>query len=90
MLFLLPTVSKDDVCFECRVRKWFDSSAYYLRPPEYTAGVREGEEFRPRRTNSYGAWGGLRVTLTTTNDSHPLAYIQPGIIVSNNTSLLLI
>jgi hypothetical protein len=88
---MLPTISKYDLCFECRVRKWFDSSAYYLRPPECAAGVREVEgEFRPRRTNSYGAWGGLRISLTTTNDSHPSAYIQPGIIVSNNTSLLLI
>lgn len=73
---------------DCRVRKWFDASAYYLRPPQYAIGVDGEEDFRPRRTNSYGAWGGLRFTLTTTDDSPPFPYIQPGIIVSNRNSVL--
>jgi hypothetical protein len=49
--------------------------------------VREGEEYRPRRTNGYGGWGGLRFTLNVTNDSNPFAHVQPGIIVSSKTSL---
>jgi hypothetical protein len=72
------------LCWNFRVRKWFDSSAYYLRPPEYSEGAERDEERRPRRTNSRGSWGGLRFTVTATNDTPPDVQIPPGIIVSTS------
>ncbi|XP_021936739.1 pickpocket protein 19-like isoform X2 [Zootermopsis nevadensis] len=66
------------------VRKWFDSSAYYLRPPKHSPDVNKDEELRPRRTSSYGPWGGLRFTVTATNDSPPDPEIQPGVILMVN------
>ncbi|XP_069676703.1 sodium channel protein Nach-like [Periplaneta americana] len=66
------------------LRKWYDTSAFYLYPPYYEAKDEE-DELRPRRTNSYGTWGGLRFKVGTSNDAPPGSNILPGIIfIANN------
>ncbi|PSN50549.1 hypothetical protein C0J52_03497 [Blattella germanica] len=71
--------------FNCceNARKWFDSSAYYLKAPERNENSKE--ELRPRRTSSYGPWGGLRFTLNTSHDTPPDQHITSGIIVVVNS-----